>query len=103
MAAIHDHRNAERALFSIGLGNVHAPDRQRVPGRTRAMHPHRYVHPGLGGQGNLAINPSRPGSSVASINAHSPSLNSRRATSGFYQSGTIQRTETEPITTPDTP
>ena len=33
MAPIHDHRNTERTLFSIGLRNVHAPNRQRVPGR----------------------------------------------------------------------
>lgn len=62
---VRDHWNAERAELSIGLGNVHAPDRQRIPGHSGPVHVHRRLRPGLRGQSDLAVDPGRPAHGIA--------------------------------------
>ena len=45
VAAVVEHGDAERAAFSVGLRYKCAPDRQRIPGGDRAVHPHRHLSP----------------------------------------------------------
>ena len=59
VAPVHDHGNAERALLSIGLRDIHASDRQRVPRGTRTVHLHRHLRAGLRGQRDLTVDPGR--------------------------------------------
>ena len=65
MAPIHHGGNAERTLLSIGLRDVHASDRQRLPGRARAMHAHRHGRPLRRRQRDLAIDSGGPAPRVA--------------------------------------
>jgi hypothetical protein len=60
-ALCRDGRNAERPQFCTvtRLGYVHPSDRTRPPRRSIAVHPHRHVHPGAGGQRDLTIDPGR--------------------------------------------
>src|SRR4051812_22569025 len=65
MTAVGDHWNAERAAFSIGLRHISAPDRQRIPGGDRPVHPHRHLRPILRGQRQLPVDAGSPTPSVA--------------------------------------
>ena len=65
MTPVHDHWDTEWALLSIGLRDIHASDRQRIPGRARAVHPHHHLRPLRRGQGDLAVDPGRPTPGVA--------------------------------------
>ena len=64
MTPIHQHRDTERALFAIGLRNVHTPNRQWVPGRRVSGAPAPPLC-ALRRQGNLAVDPGRPTTRVA--------------------------------------
>jgi hypothetical protein len=67
VTTVHDHGDAERAQLRCvsGLRDMHAPDRHRVPRRTRPVHPHRHFRPGRRGQRDLPIDPGRPTPGVA--------------------------------------
>src|SRR4029079_19055224 len=43
MTPIHEHWNSYWTLVAMALGNVHAPNRQWVPGAALAVHPHRHL------------------------------------------------------------
>ncbi len=64
VTAVNEHGNAERAAFSIGLRYIHTPDRQRIPGGDRLVHPDRHLRPSFRGQGYLPVDPSGPAPSI---------------------------------------
>ncbi len=54
--AVHEHRNSERALLSVGLGDIHAPHRQGLPGPDGAVH---FAAPSPSWPGRRARRPCR--------------------------------------------
>ena len=67
VAAVRDHRNPERPQLRTvtRLGYVHPLDRTRSPRPSLAVHPHRQLRPGHGGQCELPVDPGRLAASVA--------------------------------------
>src|SRR6266516_6129372 len=67
VTAIRNHRNTERPQLRAvtRLRDIHPPDRAGPPGPDGAVHPHRHVHPGRGGQRDLPVDPRRLAASVA--------------------------------------
>ena len=67
----------------------HLPPLTPIPVRNRQITPSNCS------RNRCGYGPNRPISRNGSINVHSASLNSRRVTSGFYQPGNSQQTETD--------
>ena len=65
MAPVHDHWYAERALLAVGLGDMHPPHRQGLPGRDGLVHPHRRRHPGRAVKSDDPVDPGRRAASIA--------------------------------------
>ena len=65
MAPVHDHGNAEWALFPVGLRYVHPLDRQGLPGGDGVVHAHRHLHPAGGSQRDLPVHPGGRAASIA--------------------------------------
>ena len=65
MAPVHDHGNAEWALFPVGLRYVHPLDRQGLPGGDGLVHAHRHLHPAGGSQRDLPVHPGGHAASIA--------------------------------------
>lgn len=93
MTAIQHHG---RALFSIGLRNVHAPNRLWLPRLTRSMHPHRHFRADLARQSNL---PFEPGGSTPCITLSHLSHTHQRVRRGT-QHQLLQGPDSRPVLGP---
>jgi hypothetical protein len=67
MAPVRDHRDPERPQLRAvtRLGYVHPLDRTGSPRPSLAVHPHRQIRPGRGGQRGLPVDPGRRAASIA--------------------------------------
>jgi hypothetical protein len=65
VAPVCQHRDPERALLPVCLGDVNAAHRHRLPAGDGAVHPHRHRHPGRGVQRDFPVDPGRAPPGIA--------------------------------------